>query len=231
MALPFEIIIWRMQEFHFDSVDSTNDAARRLIAEGRLCGRGHVLAREQTAGRGTHGRTWVSPRDAGIYLSVVYTQAGPASADLRGVTTAAGLACAEALRKITGLTAIRLRPINDLIVHCRKLGGILTECEIESGELKSLIVGVGINTRIADRPLPPGAMAPICLEECLGLGSVSEALTARIVNELIGTLQNSVAKELLGGGGPAERFPGVEGGLSAMSTGKNGPPRLVSPQK
>ena len=174
-----------MLAFHFDTVDSTNDAARRLIAEGRLRGCGYVLAREQTAGRGTHGRTWISPRDAGIYLSVVRTNGGQATANTSLITTAAGLACVSGLTAVTGLTTIRLKPVNDLMAHGRKLGGILTECEIESGAMKSLIVGIGLNLRVADRELPPGAIPPIALEECLAPSGLDCQLAQRIVDRLV----------------------------------------------
>ena len=60
-----------MQSFHFDTVDSTNEAAKRMIRSGELRQPAYLLALEQTAGRGSRGRRWASPKDAGIYLSVV----------------------------------------------------------------------------------------------------------------------------------------------------------------
>lgn len=194
-----------MQAFNFDTVDSTNDAALRLIAEGRLRGSGYVLAREQTAGRGTQGRSWVSPRDAGIYLSIVRTDAGFATPDTRVLTLAAGVACAEALGEATGLTAIRLKPINDLIARGGKLGGILTECAVESGELQSVIVGIGINLRIADRSLPAGSMPPICLEDLMAPDSMDETLAPLIVERLVTNVDAYVGQVLRGEAGDARR--------------------------
>jgi BirA family transcriptional regulator, biotin operon repressor / biotin---[acetyl-CoA-carboxylase] ligase len=187
-----------MQAFHFDTVDSTNDAARRLIAEGRLKGRGYVLARAQIAGRGTHGRSWISPRDAGVYLTVARTDAGPVSPDLQTLTLLVGTKCAKVVADTTGLTSIQLKPVNDLIIHGRKLGGILAECEIESGQLKSLVVGVGINVRVAERPLPAEALSPICLEDCLGPDSVNDALWARIIEGIVGQVDAAITDVLLG---------------------------------
>jgi BirA family biotin operon repressor/biotin-[acetyl-CoA-carboxylase] ligase len=187
-----------MHAFHFDTVDSTNDAAQRLIADGRLRGRGYVLAREQTAGRGTQGRTWVSPRDAGIYLSIVRADAGPMTADTQRLTVAAGNACIEALTEVTGLATIRLKPINDLIVGERKLGGILAECAVESSTIKSLIVGIGINVRIVDRPLPAGAMPPISLEECMSPRGIDDPLFRRLVDRLVSQVDACVTRALRG---------------------------------
>ena len=55
----------------FDTINSTNTEAgkhARLGVDEGLC----VIARQQTAGRGRHGRTWVSEKDAGLYFSVVF---------------------------------------------------------------------------------------------------------------------------------------------------------------
>src|SRR5260370_31028285 len=54
----------------FDSIDSTNLEAMRQAKAGAaegLC----ILAREQTAGRGRLDRNWHSPRDAGLYFSII----------------------------------------------------------------------------------------------------------------------------------------------------------------
>src|SRR5687768_5459489 len=60
----------RLTILRFDAIDSTNleaiRQAKRGASEG-LC----IVAREQTAGRGRHERVWNSPRDAGLYLSVL----------------------------------------------------------------------------------------------------------------------------------------------------------------
>lgn len=155
-----------MKGFHFDTIDSTNAAAKRMLGSGEIDADAYVTAREQTAGRGSRGRVWLSPRDAGLYLSVIHVPQ-PAlptdSVDLTLVTLAGGAACAEFLARFDA--EIRLKPINDLIVDGRKLGGILTEAQIERGAVKALIVGIGINLRPADRILTDGGLAPICLAE------------------------------------------------------------------
>jgi len=154
-----------MQAFYFDAVDSTNEVARRLLREGRIGDFAYIVAREQSAGRGNRGHTWLSPADAGIYLTVVYrpVQTG---GDLHLFTRAAGVACVETLLEWTGVT-VRLRPINDLYVNGRKLGGILTEAVIDGGRASALIIGVGVNLRRAERPLPADHVRPVCLEELM----------------------------------------------------------------
>ena len=61
-----------------DSVESTNDELRKRAAEGAPAGT-VVLAEHQRCGRGRRGRVWDSPRGAGLYLSVLFRPAGPAS--------------------------------------------------------------------------------------------------------------------------------------------------------
>jgi BirA family biotin operon repressor/biotin-[acetyl-CoA-carboxylase] ligase len=186
-----------MNSFHFDAVDSTNDEAKRLIAESRLQGRGYVLAREQTAGRGTQGRSWLSPRDAGVYLSVVCTDLGIASPNVAQLTLAAGAACVEAIHEWASLT-VHLKPINDLVVGDRKLGGILTEIAVESGAVASLIFGIGINLRRAVRHLPPDAMPAVSVEELLPAESFRRLDAARLV-ESVADKVDAYAKKILAG--------------------------------
>lgn len=153
-----------LQIIALDSVDSTNEAAKRLLREGSI-DRGYVVAREQTAGRGQRGRVWSSPRDAGIYVSVVDRPDRPA-ADLTIYTLAAGVACVEAIRDVTGLT-IGLKPINDLYAQDCKLGGILSEAVIEQGRVQALITGVGINLRRCDHALSEAKVEAISLQDLL----------------------------------------------------------------
>lgn len=156
----------------FDSVDSTNNAAKRLIADGLLTANAIVAAREQTAGRGTQGRSWISPRDAGLYFSIITLDVGVATPDITLHTLAAGVGCAEVLNKLPQVR-VRLKPINDLIAAGGKVGGILTEALIESGRLVALITGIGINTRRADRRPDAATLRPVSLEELMDRSAFS----------------------------------------------------------
>ncbi len=151
--------------FRFDVVGSTNDVAKQLVRDGRVGRRAQVTAREQTAGRGQWGRHWISPKDAGIYLSVV-ERIDRSAVDLTHYTSAAGIACAEVLHEATGLD-VRLKPVNDMYLDGRKLAGILVEAIIEPNGLRFLITGVGINVRLADRQCLESGVEPICLQEVM----------------------------------------------------------------
>jgi BirA family biotin operon repressor/biotin-[acetyl-CoA-carboxylase] ligase len=143
----------------FATTGSTNEDAARLAESG--AGEGTtIVAEAQTAGRGRYGRSWFSPPGAGLYMSVILKPAaapGPVS-DVRGsdgvslLTLATGVAVAEAIHASTGLPA-EIKWPNDILVGRRKLAGILTEAASEAGMLRFIIVGLGINLRIAAYPI------------------------------------------------------------------------------
>lgn len=95
-----------------------------------------LYARKQTSGRGRGpGKTWWSPKDAGLYLSLVL-KAPDYNPD---ITTVVGQRVVQCLRDYTKLN-IKQRGINDIYLKQKKLGGIL--CEIYK---KHLIIGIGLN--------------------------------------------------------------------------------------
>ena len=155
-----------MKAFFYDSINSTNEEAKRLIRNGTLNEPAYLLAREQTAGRGTRERRWASPKNAGIYLTIVETPFQTSVAPTGDFTLAAGIGCAEAILEIADVT-VQLKPLNDLYLAGGKLGGILTEAIVQSGSVEALITGVGINVNKADRPMPADEAIPVCLEEVM----------------------------------------------------------------
>ena len=162
-----------MKMLNYDTLDSTNEEAKRLWHAGELSALSCVTAAHQSAGKGTQGRVWVSPKNAGLYFTVVHipsilSKGGgdsvwPLSADW---TLAAGVACAEALQAELNLT-VQLKPVNDLYAEGKKLGGILVESIIEEDVLKVLFTGIGINVCNTERVIADSAISPVSLEALL----------------------------------------------------------------
>jgi BirA family biotin operon repressor/biotin-[acetyl-CoA-carboxylase] ligase len=129
-----------LKVLRFDTVDSTNSEAARQAKLGAgegLC----IIAREQTAGRGRHGRSWVSEKDAGLYFSIVLRP----KIDTRYlplITLMAGVAVHDALEEFGLDTDIKW--VNDILVNEKKLCGILAETADTSAGL-AVIVGIGVN--------------------------------------------------------------------------------------
>src|SRR5260370_30182750 len=128
--------------YHFFKTDSTNGGERELGHGGEPEG-AVVLAEEQTAGRGRAGRAWHSERAMGIYATLLLRpKLAPVQAPL--LTMMAGLSTHSAVQALTGLT-VDLKWPNDLLVRGKKAGGILTEMHAEPGQIRLVIVGIGLN--------------------------------------------------------------------------------------
>lgn len=163
----------------FESLPSTNTEAARQAALGApegLC----VVAREQTAGRGRRERAWASPKDAGLYLSVVLRPAF-AARDWPLVTLAAALSAREALAESCGLAADIKWP-NDLLAGGRKLCGVLGETA-EGPRGRAVVLGVGVNLTRASFPAEILETAT-SVEEQAGRAPDAEALLAALLRSL-----------------------------------------------
>ena len=127
---------------HFFKTDSTNRVALELGHAGEPEG-AVVIAEEQTAGRGRAGRAWHSERAAGIYVTLLLRpRLAPVQAPL--LTMMAGLSAHAAVQAVTGLE-VDLKWPNDLLIRGKKAGGILTEMHAEPGQIRFVIVGIGLN--------------------------------------------------------------------------------------
>lgn len=129
------------QILRFDSLPSTNLEAARRAGEGAaegLC----VVADEQTAGRGRLQRQWVSPKDAGLYFSILLR---PQFEQGRWplLTLTAAVAVHDALREACALETDIKWP-NDILANDKKLCGILAET-VQTSLGRAVVLGIGIN--------------------------------------------------------------------------------------
>jgi BirA family biotin operon repressor/biotin-[acetyl-CoA-carboxylase] ligase len=146
----------------YAEVGSTNDVAALLADRGEPEG-AVIVADAQSAGRGRHGRSWASPPNAGLYVSLVVR---PSSRVMGLLTIAAGVAIADGIQAATGLTP-RLKWPNDVCVEGRKLAGILAEAGTSSHGGQYVVLGYGINLMPAAYP-PDVAARATSLETELG---------------------------------------------------------------
>lgn len=126
-----------------DTVTSTNTVAAKEAKAGAEEGRLFV-ANHQTSGRGRLGRSFFSPEETGIYMSLVLR---PASMELSGtLTTMAAVSVCEAIEEVTGEKAA-IKWVNDIFVNEKKVCGILTECSMDpkTKTVEYAVVGIGIN--------------------------------------------------------------------------------------
>jgi BirA family biotin operon repressor/biotin-[acetyl-CoA-carboxylase] ligase len=170
---------WRLPTRHlgrrvlvFDRLDSTSNLAATLAGDPANDG-AVVLANEQTAGRGQHGRSWLCTPGTGVLLSVLLFPPRPLRRPALLTAWAAVSVCA-AVRRATGLDATIKWP-NDVLIRGRKVCGILTESRVQrphgvGGDAPehelAVIVGIGLNVRqtatdLADLP-EAGSLALFC---------------------------------------------------------------------
>ncbi len=133
----------------FRQIDSTNLEVKRRAeqgAEGPLL----IVADEQTAGRGRRGRSWSSPPGTSISMSLLLRpKIRPENASM--LTLVCALAVAGGIAETTGLeTAIKWP--NDVVIHGKKICGILTEMNTELGEIGYVVPGIGINVNTTEFP-------------------------------------------------------------------------------
>lgn len=165
-------------------IDSTNQYIKgriEHISSGFTC-----LAEAQTAGRGRHGRAWISPFGASLYLSTYWRFADGYQA-AAGLSLAVGVALASALKQFAGVD-IALKWPNDVYLDGKKLAGVLIEVEGQFGAACDCVIGIGLNvnlpTDIADIGQPFTDLSH-AVDEPINRNTLS----AYLINELIDTLK------------------------------------------
>jgi BirA family biotin operon repressor/biotin-[acetyl-CoA-carboxylase] ligase len=169
------------QAYHFDSIGSTQDEARRLADEGAPEGT-LVVAETLDAARGRMGRGYVTP-PGGLWFSLLLRpRRSPEEVIALSLLVAVGVH--QGIEEATGLRPTVRWP-NDLLLDGRKLVGILIEMDSEQDVLRHAIVGVGINVNVRMRDFPPD-VRPIAtsLREVLGRDVPRVALLQRILEHM-----------------------------------------------
>lgn len=173
-----------------ENVGSTN-AELKTLAEYGAPEWTVMAARRQSSGRGRLGRSFYSPGDTGLYMSILLR---PTLKNRESglLTTAAAVAVSEAIDRVYGQKS-GIKWVNDIFIDGRKVCGILTEAalDLESGSMRYAIVGIGVNVSQPEGGFPPeisdvaGAVST--------LGGRKNRLAAEILNNFrkyYGDLQN-----------------------------------------
>ena len=172
-----DLIQQRVDCVFFDSIESTNDY---LIAQPfqeviQLC-----IAREQTQGKGQHGRVWCSQKDGSVLFSI--RQNFDVSCDLSGLSLVVALAIVKSLEEACTIERLSIKWPNDIYFGDKKLSGILLENQLH-GDKQSVVIGVGVNYALGENL---GCETP-----WIDLTTISDsvtnitALTAAIINTIL----------------------------------------------
>lgn len=129
----------------YPEVTSTNTLIRDRANDGAKEGL-VILANMQTQGRGRFGRTFFSPSDSGIYMSLLLRPTEMTHPEATRITTMAAVAVCEAIESVSQKQA-GIKWVNDIYMNEKKVCGILTEASVsmEDGSLSYVILGIGVN--------------------------------------------------------------------------------------
>lgn len=171
--------------YNYKVVSSTNEVAKNLALSGAKHGT-IVISEEQTAGKGRLGRSFYSPSNTGIYMSIIL-RPNLTTMDSVLITTASSVSICDAIHKVTGIES-QIKWINDIFINNKKVGGILTEAStnFESGTIDYLILGIGINFNKPKDNFPcelKEIATSIYTDNCNGINR--NMLCAEIINNIL----------------------------------------------
>jgi len=171
-----ELELGREIEFHA-TIGSTQDRARERAGAGSLPAL--IVADEQTAGRGTHGRPWLAPAGTSLLASWLFR---PAPADSALFALLSGVATARALEGL-GVKGALLKWPNDVEIGRRKVAGAVAHATTD-GDRGSLVLGIGVNVHQRAESFPPELRETATSLALAGYAVDRLALLVRITREL-----------------------------------------------
>src|SRR5690349_13941938 len=122
---------------YFDSIGSTNDEALAWAAADAP-DLSLIVANEQTAGRGRLDRKWSTPYDTALAFTLLLRPTEQEKPYLTRTVGLAALAVAESLRARALVAEIKWP--NDVLIHGRKVCGILTESVWSGAEVDCVVI-------------------------------------------------------------------------------------------
>jgi BirA family biotin operon repressor/biotin-[acetyl-CoA-carboxylase] ligase len=135
---------WLKSINYFKEIPSTQDYAMEMARSGAEEGT-LVVSETQGSGRGRKGSAWFSPK-GGLWFSFILR---PELAQLYipTLSLSMGLAVCRGIERLTGLD-VSIKWPNDIYLENRKLAGVLADMEADSGKVRYVVIGVGINTNV-----------------------------------------------------------------------------------
>ncbi len=176
-----------------DSIDSTNKYAKQLCTQG-IADKSLVIARHQTCGRGRTGKSFYSPKDGGLYMTLVFKADRLKSESVQLMTVCAAVAVCRALKAVCNIS-VGIKWVNDIFYNRRKVCGILCEAVINPKTFKNdyYIAGIGIN--IGNDKFPQD-IENIAGSIYCNPGEES-LIAAAIASEMFGIMQNESIEEII----------------------------------
>lgn len=132
------------QLIHLPTVDSTNNYAAKLMSSDLFIDGTVILADRQTEGRGQRGNSWQSKSKQQLTTSLCFLGDGIGPDSIFFMNKAIALGVHRFISLITD-SQVFIKWPNDILVHDKKICGILTEIQWSGSKPLGIIVGVGLN--------------------------------------------------------------------------------------
>ncbi len=173
-------MVWKKR--YLEEVDSTNRYLKELALTGEKEG-SVIVADRQSAGRGRLGRSFFSPEEKGIYMSILLRPKIELQRSVL-ITSMAAVAVAEAIESVSGIFT-QIKWVNDVFLNRKKVCGILTEAGINpsTGTLDYVVLGIGVNVGPVEFPEELKPIATSVSMEC-GKTISREVLIEEILEKL-----------------------------------------------
>ena len=133
-----------MKIIKLNAIDSTNTYLKNLSANEIVEDFTVVQALEQTKGRGQMGTSWQSESRKNLIISVYKDVSALNFEEQYFISIATALAVSKTLQTLK-LPKVKIKWPNDILSESFKISGILIENIVKNNELRSAIIGVGIN--------------------------------------------------------------------------------------
>lgn len=146
---------------HFPSLKSTNLYALDLLAKSKPIEGTVISTLNQTAGRGQIGSSWVAVPGKNITLSCIFYPKFLAIQQQFQLNLAFSLAVYDFITSYIE-NEVKVKWPNDIYVDGRKISGILIQNAVIGNQIKSSVVGIGIN--VNQTKFPEGIGNPISLK-------------------------------------------------------------------
>jgi len=127
-----------------NAIDSTNAYLKQLSTEQSLEDYTVVSAQEQTAGRGQMGTSWRSEASKNLTVSVYKKVPFVKFEEQYFISIVTALAVSATLKKLK-LPNVRIKWPNDILSESLKISGTLIENLVKNNQLKTAIIGIGLN--------------------------------------------------------------------------------------
>ncbi len=169
---------------YYSSTGSTNDDALAWM-EQEAPDLSIVVADEQTSGRGRLDRKWVTEHGSALAFTIILRLRPEEIPYSQLISPLAGIAVASAIEHLLHLPA-QIKWPNDVLIHGKKVSGILVESNWVADKLAGVVVGIGVN--IQPNSIPPAEMLNFpaaCLDDFTLTRTSRADLLAEIVRQFI----------------------------------------------